>query len=175
MELFYIRFKGRITGPFQKEEMRKRAQERLLSRFHDISTDGTVWKKASAFGELFSIPSDVNELLAPEVIPKSFSQPFATQPATDPFAAQPALEAILETPLASESSAEMPVIKSTEPVLEQWHYQQRSGSQCGPLPFSVMQNLIQQGDIARSTLIWSKGLKEWQEAQYVAEFTSLFS
>ena len=165
MELFYIRFKGRVTGPFQKEEIQKRAKEGLLSRFHEMSTDAQLWKKAALFSDLWSIPSDVNSLLEPEAV---------ADPLPEPVIAQTVPQPILEAPVTPDPFAELPVAKTPSQAEKQWHYQQRNGNQCGPLPITVMQNLIRQGDIVPSTLIWANGLSDWTQAQFVPEFTPLF-
>ena len=162
MELFYIRFKGRITGPFPTAEMHKRAKEGSLSRFHEISKDGQIWKKAGIFSDLWSIPSSIDSLLAPQDV-----GPVVTQPDFGKTAS----EWVQDTP---DPFAQIP--KTGTPVQpdKQWHYQQGSGDQCGPLPISVMKNLIQQGDIVPDTLVWADGLSDWTQAQYIPEFTTLF-
>ena len=163
MELFYTRFKGVVNGPFAIEDIQKQAQEGLLSRFHELSKDGKIWKKAADFSELFAIPSDIDDLMASENVDNPLSNSGVVQP--EPFE---------ETTVPAEPVVEQPVVSAASESLAQWHYQQRSGSQCGPLPFAVMQNLVQQGDIGRSTLIWSNNMSDWTQAQYVPEFTSLF-
>ncbi len=165
MDLFYIRFKGRVTGPFQKEEMQKRAKEGLLSRFHEMSTDGQYWKKAADFSDLWSIPSNVNSLLAAEEI---------EEPLPESVIAPSVPEPILEAAVAPDPFAGMPVANTPAQTHTQWHYQQQNGHQCGPLPITVMQNLIRQGDIVRSTLVWANSLSDWTQAQYVPEFGPLF-
>jgi hypothetical protein len=207
MDLFYIRFKGRVTGPFQKEEIQKRAKEGMLSRFHDMSTDGQLWKKAAEFSDLWSIPSDVNSLLAPEksdvplpepVITQTTPAPTITTPVTPDLWSIPSDVNSLLAPEKSDVPLPEPVITQTTPAPTittpvtldpfaglqsnstptqsniQWHYQGRNGDQCGPLPITVMQNLIRQGDIVRSTLIWANGFLDWTEAQYVPQLSSLF-
>ena len=117
-DLFYLRFKGRITGPLDWKSLQNRLQQGSLSGY-EISTDGRTWKPVAEF---FNMPSNVNS--------------------------------------------------PTE--VGRWHYQQHDGSQCGPLSLAVMQNLIEQGDIVRSTLIWENGLSDWTRAEFVPEFTPLF-
>jgi hypothetical protein len=165
MDLFYIRFKGRVTGPFQKEDIQKRAKEGMLSRFHDLSTDGQLWKKAADVPDLWSIPSDVNSLIEPEEVAVPLPDPVITQTTSEPT---------IPAPVTPGPFAGIPVISAPTQSHTQWHYQQRNGHQCGPLPIAVMQNLIRQGDIVRSTLIWANGFSDWTEVQDVPDFSSLF-
>jgi len=159
MELYYIRFKGRVTGPLDKEDIQKRAQEGMLSRFHELSVDARIWKKAAEFEEFFSIPSNIDDLLSDETV------------AASPL--EPTIEPILETSGTQGPFVEATVVNAPTEV-GRWHYQQHNGSQCGPLSFAVIQNLIEQGDIVSSTLIWASGLSGWTQAQFVPEFTPLF-
>jgi len=154
MDLFYTRFKGRVKGPFPPEQMQKMSKDGSLSRFHEISKDGLIWKKAGIFSDLWNIPSDIGPLQATDIVP-------------GPGAAQPA-------PVSLDPFSQIPKTGTPVQSNKQWHYQQASGDQCGPLPISVVQNLIQQGDIVRNTLVWADGLSDWTQAQYVPEFTTLF-
>jgi hypothetical protein len=48
----------------------------------------------------------------------------------------------------------------------QWFYVD-AGSQRGPLPETEFRELIERGQVTRSTLVWCEGLKEWQPLQDV--------
>ena len=51
--LWYIRSRGRVSGPFtvaQVESMRKRGQ---FARFHQVSTDRQNWVSAASVPEFF--------------------------------------------------------------------------------------------------------------------------
>lgn len=50
---YYLRFKGRVLGPFTREkaiEMVKRGQ---ITRQHELSPDGTTWSMAETYEEFF--------------------------------------------------------------------------------------------------------------------------
>jgi hypothetical protein len=56
---YFIRFKGRVLGPLTKDkavEMVKRGQ---VTRQHELSPDGTSWRNASEFTELFPQQKEV--------------------------------------------------------------------------------------------------------------------
>lgn len=95
-EKYFIRFRGKITGPFsikQLKELRARGQ---LSTFHEVSEDRTNWVLASSLADVFSngkpvqskgmatasnsIPSDTNG--QSNGIPVSICPP---QPPPPPF------------------------------------------------------------------------------------------
>jgi hypothetical protein len=49
----YVRIRGRVLGPYDKEKMQSLARRGQLSRMHELSTDATNWVRASAYPELF--------------------------------------------------------------------------------------------------------------------------
>ena len=49
-----------------------------------------------------------------------------------------------------------------------WYYL-KSGEQKGPVPKEFLVNLAQSGQLQRTDLIWTKGMKDWLPAQSVPE------
>jgi len=49
----YVRIRGRVQGPFDKEKLRALVKRGQLSRMHEVSPDGNDWKQASEYQELF--------------------------------------------------------------------------------------------------------------------------
>lgn len=58
---YYIRFRGRVTGPVSLEELDRMTSRGQLSRFHEISCDGLVWRSAAAQAYLFAGRLPVDE------------------------------------------------------------------------------------------------------------------
>jgi S1-C subfamily serine protease len=56
----YLRIRGRVLGPYDLENLRSLAHRGQLSRFHELSQDGTNWVCASAYPELFSSDGSPN-------------------------------------------------------------------------------------------------------------------
>jgi hypothetical protein len=46
----YVRFRGRVTGPFSDEQIRQLLEQRRLSAFHEVSADGVNWQSAPEAG-----------------------------------------------------------------------------------------------------------------------------
>jgi len=57
---------------------------------------------------------------------------------------------------------------------EQW-YAGIGGKQVGPLTREQLQNLIQQGQVTRDTLLWKQGLENWKAARDIPEAANLFA
>ncbi|MEI7768128.1 MAG: hypothetical protein WCJ97_11905 [Phycisphaerae bacterium] len=61
---FYVRSKGRITGPFTVEILQKLVKRGVLSRVDEISSDRSSWARAVEYEDLFPaqqtvVPSDL--------------------------------------------------------------------------------------------------------------------
>ena len=52
-ESYFVRFRGRISGPIAPTELRKMAERGALSRFHELSLDQQAWSPAGGFHGLF--------------------------------------------------------------------------------------------------------------------------
>lgn len=53
-EGYYIRARGKITGPFDLNALQKLVRRGSLSRIHEVSSDRISWASAGDFGELFT-------------------------------------------------------------------------------------------------------------------------
>jgi TM2 domain-containing membrane protein YozV len=49
----YVRIRGRVLGPFDKEKLKLFARQGQLGRMHELSQDATNWVQASTYPELF--------------------------------------------------------------------------------------------------------------------------
>ena len=69
-EAFYVRVRGKISGPFDIPTLQKLVRRGELSRIHEISRDRTAWSTAGEFEDLFpvgrvqSAPAILNESTA---------------------------------------------------------------------------------------------------------------
>lgn len=50
---YYVRFKGRVLGPFDDQKVRGLIKRGQVTRTHELSPDGLSWQPATAFEELF--------------------------------------------------------------------------------------------------------------------------
>ena len=53
-EQLYVRVRGRVQGPFSLDKLRALVKRGQLSRMHEVSPDGTLWKSASEYSEIFA-------------------------------------------------------------------------------------------------------------------------
>lgn len=50
---YYVRFRGRVLGPFTAEKTTEMVRRGQVTRVHELSPDGLTWKKAEEFNEFF--------------------------------------------------------------------------------------------------------------------------
>jgi len=72
-DTYFVRSRGRISGPFNGEQLNTMARRGQLSRMHELSEDGVTWVAASTHGELFTTTASVNTAAQSAV--ESTSQP----------------------------------------------------------------------------------------------------
>jgi len=153
MEMLYIRYKNRVSGPFQMEELQKQAREGLLSRFHEVSTDGTIWKQARELKELWRLPGDISNMLADDESP------------ADPFKGA-------QTPAPNTPTG----FEGLPPVDDmQWYYNSPTNGQQGPVPTATIHSLISMKQIVAETLVWNSTLPNWLEASQTSQLAIYFS
>jgi hypothetical protein len=52
-EQYYLRHRGRVSGPFPEEKLKALAQKGQLTRMHELSSDGTTWFPARELPSIF--------------------------------------------------------------------------------------------------------------------------
>ena len=65
---YYVRIRGRQRGPFSLPKVQDLVRRGELSRKHEVSTDGHVWKSAVEFAEVFSAPNTITTPVVEEPI-----------------------------------------------------------------------------------------------------------
>jgi len=77
--------------------------------------------------------------------------------------------------MAQQSMNQQPQRGNTPPPLPgtQWHFAS-NGAQQGPYDEATIQNLVNQGQITRDTLVWSTGMENWIAAKDVEAFQRFF-
>src|SRR5437667_11174830 len=57
---FYVRMRGKVTGPFGVERLRQLRARGLLGRFHELSEDRVSWQPAASVPDVFP-PDDLSQ------------------------------------------------------------------------------------------------------------------
>ena len=128
-ETFYVRVRGKVTGPYDVPSLQKLVRRGTLSRIHEISSDQNKWTNAGQFEDLF--PTAPASSAAPQAAPMPQEESDRRDVAVAP----------IQTTVAT----------GTDAVL--YYYTQR-GSTVGPVPMAVLKSLAKNGTIGADDLVW---------------------
>ena len=149
--VYYVRSRGRITGPFDVALLQKMVQRGALSRTHEISSDRASWTPASNVAELFPTAQ-------PSVHPTARSG--ASQPAG----------------AASQGVVSPSPARSASPSPSTQHYfYSQGGVNVGPLRGEVLQNLVKNGTVLADDMVWSEGSTMAVPARQVPMLAAMFT
>ena len=140
---FFVRIRGRVTGPHTEEKLRVLAQRGQFSRVHEVSTDGMAWESATDHPELFDRPVE----LAPEPVVVVTAPPVVTREAPRKTNARRE-----EIALASEGT---------------WSYGAH-GVERGPVEWLDLKRMAALGQLQPGDLVWTEGMDTWIPAEQVA-------
>ena len=133
----YVRIRGRVQGPYELDKLRALVRRGQLSRMHQVSPDGTNWRQASEYAELFASP-------AVEAAPPRS-----------------------ETPSTTESAAAGLELEPPSPESQASWYYAHNNVQSGPVTFERLTAMAQAGAVHGEDLVWTEGMGDWMPAQSV--------
>ncbi|MFO0899987.1 MAG: GYF domain-containing protein [Pirellulales bacterium] len=141
---YFVRIRGRVTGPHTEEKLRVLAQRGQFSRVHEISSDGMAWESATDHPELFDRPSE------PE------PEPVIVTPA-------PPVVAAKESPRSGSARREPAAPPSNEAT---WYYGAQ-GVERGPVEWLDLKRMAALGQLQPGDLVWTEGMDSWVPAEQV--------
>ena len=136
----FIRFRGRVLGPYDEDKLQSLARRGQLSRMHELSIDGVRWQRASDYPELF-----VNSVVV-------------ESPGAEP---QGSVE--LTPALAPHASHSTPAQRQGPLVSSSWYYMV-GNDRSGPVSYETLQGLSHAGEVRAHSLVWSDGMAAWTPA-----------
>jgi hypothetical protein len=148
---WYVRIRGKVLGPFTRDQLESMRDRGQIARFHEVSQDRRTWASAASLSELF--PPSGSER-TPSSHRKSQAEPVAVE--------------VYDLDLDDAGAVGQEA--------EGWYYS-RGGSPQGPISFLDLQRLASQGEVAPETLVWKAGLPNWIASRKLPEygFTSLWA
>ena len=146
-ETYYVRKRGRITGPFSMADVCKMRERGLLSRTHELSLDQESWLAAYEFDNIFPTYSEV------------------VDDSTNHGSVEP-----MTTNLGQDSAPNGP---TTLTVSREWYYAQED-ERLGPISEPALGMLITQQVITPETLVWTEGATNWEAAAGIVELSQYF-
>lgn len=132
-DLYYVRIRGSVVGPFRAEQVRELVERGKISRLHELSADRQTWRPLPDFPELAGTR-------APSAgLPGGGASGGAGAPGTP-----------------EAQSGEPP------PVTKQLWYYDDGGQPAGPVDDAGIAALVASGRVTPNTLVWTGGMKTWE-------------
>ena len=133
-EQYYVRIRGRVSGPFDDQQLVTLIGQRRLNRSHELSSDGAAWFAAGDRADLF--PRRSAESPAPEKETPNDDQEVQTNtaPATQAAPARPGADA--------------------------W-FIAVNGQKLGPFSADKLRADVSEGILLPEVLVWTEGWPEW--------------
>jgi S1-C subfamily serine protease len=144
-QVYFIRNRGRVLGPFSVDKLISLRARGQFSRVHEVSTDRTNWSPGSSLDHLLTPKSAAGSASA--VASRTTGANLAA-PGQPPPAGQ----------TGEVNSNEVPV----------WFYR-RNDQQFGPVTTAELQDLFSSGRLGPLDFVWKDGLLEWSTVQDTAE------
>lgn len=142
---YYVRIRGRVSGPFELTQLKGMVQRGRFSRAHEVSTDGVSWNSAADVATLFTGHAGVKK-------------PAATGEGGNGAA-------------KGQSSTEELSLEAPESASQSWYYSVLDQKR-GPIALSELQTLARQNVITTDTLVWTQGMPEWKKAPTIPQLAS---
>jgi len=115
-EAFYVRFRGRVTGPLSREALVALLRSGKISSLHEVSSDGAAWRRYADPGELVG-ERDLRTVSSRSPVEPAPTSPVAPQASAhaDPAEAIRAVGAATDHPVESSADARCPRCKKENP------------------------------------------------------------
>lgn len=150
-ERYYVRIRGRVTGPFDIPQLAQLVERGTLSRIHEVSVDQVSWTSAGSLEVLFPTASPL------------------------PVEIQPSAEAAslpTDTPRqTNEDNGTIPLVSLGEPVeappegtLERRYYYAQGSAMMGPVSLAELRSLARSRKLRPDDLICQEGDTGWLPA-----------
>jgi hypothetical protein len=143
-DAFYVRVRGKISGPFDIASLQKLVRRGALSRIHEISSDRAAWNAAGQYEDLF---------------------PSAAAPSHQPVAVE-------NSPAKPES--DVPQISAATASSHILYFYTQRGSTVGPVPLSVLKTLAENGTLHRDDLVWRENADTGAPAAQMPALAPIF-
>ncbi len=143
---YYLRSRGRITGPHTLQGLVTLRERRRLGRSDQLSVDPREWFPARQLPELF-----------PQTATRRAREPI------DEFADLP------EEPMTGST-------ENTSTDEGDWFYQQPDGNvEIGPVPYSKVERLVREGTLRSKHQVWRDGWPDWRLIEEVPQLANWLS
>ncbi len=146
---YFVRIRGKVSGPYEIERLRRLVRQGALSRIHELSADRLTWERAGDYEDLFPQP--------------------AARPVGASHNSGGDLERVDEVPASILHSPSSPAETQA-----QYCYSQ-NGATVGPVSMTVLRSLAQNGSVRATDLVWRENAETGVPAYELPALAPIFS
>lgn len=141
-ELYYVRWRGQVKGPYGLEQLKTMVAHSELSKLHEISSDRVSWHRAGTVTELY-----------PKLQLRAAQEPTSVEAAPEADYAQQVGET-----------------RAIDAVEAEWYYSRGETTE-GPYTTSVISDMISQGQLTWDDYVCpAANPSSWQHIRDVPDF-----
>jgi hypothetical protein len=152
-EVYYLRWRGLVSGPFPAEEIRNMLAEARITKHHQVSTDRQLWmplfESEWFISDCRGSPAPQRSEPAEAQAPSGIHVPSKSQGVVTKLSLRAKLKKRVEA-LASDTT-------------ERWYYAE-NGESMGPVSADELRSLVASGRIDRDTFVCKEGEQQWENA-----------
>ncbi|MFO7906687.1 MAG: DUF4339 domain-containing protein [Pirellulaceae bacterium] len=152
-DTYFVRIRGRVQGPFSTEKLQLLVRRGQVSRTHEVSEDGTIWRRASEFPELFQDPTPVSSSETRDTDTQTRDK------GTDGDGGAAKDEA--------KHEADSGVSRRSPDDSAEWYYAVGT-SHKGPISYAALRHLFWTGRLPPETDVWGAGMPDWVPAYTIS-------
>ena len=140
----YVRFRGRVSGPYTLGDVQRMLHRGQLSRMHQVSADRQAWQRVAEHPTLGGTTEGREQPDEPQSAGDADADVFA--------AAIDGVDAGPQAPTGEDDHVAVPQTK--------WYYS-LNDERVGPAPTTVIRQMIAEKSLAPDALLWRPGMADW--------------
>jgi uncharacterized RDD family membrane protein YckC len=154
---YYIRHRGRITGPIPLAELQRMVKRGQITRMHDLSVDNQTWNRAGDHQDLF--PKEPPRMPVVSRGRPAASEVFEVE-GDGAFDAADSAEGNSPFPSLADAIANDLSGAVQSAGSDVWHYS-IAGQQTGPVTKATIQQMVRANQLRADDLVWREGEANW--------------
>ncbi|MDR1491436.1 MAG: DUF4339 domain-containing protein [Planctomycetaceae bacterium] len=178
--LYYVKFRGKVLGPFEENQVRDMVRQGKLGRMSEISRDGQKWTRAGDEEAFFPKTSKTISPPAPRRFPNVSKTNIQENNSSDGLTLVPPELNV------SDASPQNAISQSADNNADDensnaaiWYYSEDGTTGVGPFSQNDLARLLRQGKINGKTIVWcdnddNSDSSDPTAAENTPEFASLF-
>ena len=161
IESYFVRTRGRVSGPFDRTMLIKMVRRGTLATIDEVSKDREVWQSVSTLSWLVCVETPFSS--------RSRESSQTTTAPAGPVAEVP--DASHREPTSADLVSGVSDSSPTDPITEGRYYLSREGEVIGPFAPTELVSMVTSGVLQPDDMIWHEGDNAFQPASQISELS----